>query len=619
MDRVTHWLRDNRASRVPRRVVCFDSEAFITRTPNEENHSFRLACLSFDLLDTDGNPTRPPRFNNLDSPALFWEALVACTAQSHRTVAFAHNLGYDIRLTAALEHLPRLGFKVKGIGLNPHSCWARLSDGKRTLWLCDSHSFLPAKLERIGQLLRLNKTPLPEQDAPMAEWWQHCATDVHVLREAILHFLRLLRSEDWGDFRLTGSAQATACFRHRFVQPRTLLVHSDVEALAAERRAAFAGRCEVWRHGKIRGPIYEYDFTSAYASIAQRCDVPARLWGEHTLLSPQRLRNVRQYQAILADVRVRTDVPVVPAILNQRILWPVGEFRTTLWDCELDLLESEGGSYEIERLWIYDRAPVLRTWADYVLGALGGNPPGDDPIAALVLKHWSRALIGRFGLRYPSLAEWGIDDDYDLSMQPVIDAPSQVVTNHLQVGRQIFEQTGMIESPNSIPMLMSWIMAKSRCWLWVLMRTAGLENTLYVDTDGILTNEVGRRAIEIPGHFEQPYEVRRKGRWTNAEIRSPRNLDIDDERRITGVPRRAAKIRPSTFQAEVWESFPESLRRKRPATIVVSERMFSVSDRDPRRTHLADGHTEPVRLTIDTQAAPHTGEPLPLTAALSAP
>src|SRR6266542_5415856 len=86
VNRVTHWLRDNRASRVPRRVVCFDSEAFITRTPNEENHSFRLACLSLDRLDTDGNPTRPPRFNNLDSPALFWEALVACTAQSHRTV-----------------------------------------------------------------------------------------------------------------------------------------------------------------------------------------------------------------------------------------------------------------------------------------------------------------------------------------------------------------------------------------------------------------------------------------------------------------------------------------------------------------------------------------------------
>src|SRR6266542_6430338 len=90
VDRVTHWLRDNRASRVPRRVVCFDSEAFITRTPSDENHSFRLACLSFDLLDTDGNTVSPTRFGNFDTAAAFWETLVECTAQSHRTVAFAH-------------------------------------------------------------------------------------------------------------------------------------------------------------------------------------------------------------------------------------------------------------------------------------------------------------------------------------------------------------------------------------------------------------------------------------------------------------------------------------------------------------------------------------------------
>lgn len=616
-DRPTHWLRLNAAARIPRRVICLDSEALKERSGHVETQRFRLAAASFDRLDTDGHTSSPTERVDAASPAELWDWVAGRTAQSHKTVLFAHKLDYDLRLTEGLEQLPRLGFRCKGIGLNPHSTWARFNDGKRSLWLCDSLTFLPATLDRIAGLLRLAKQPMPADDAPDSVWLERCRGDVEVLRAAILHYIRLVRREDLGDFRLTGSAQASAAFRHRFLEPKTLLIHNEPEALAAERRAAFAGRCEVWRHGKIRGPIYEYDFTASYARIARDHSVPSRLWGEHTLLPPHRLAKVREYQAVLADVVVRTEVPCVPAALDGRILWPVGEFRTTLWDCELDLLESEGGSYAMERMWVYDRAPLLHNWATWVLDGLDGKPPGDDPIARLMLKHWSRALIGRFGLRYPVLEDFATDDRFDLSLMPVWDEADQQTRMQLQIGQDVKLQTGVVESGNSAPMIMSWVMAKARCDLWQLMRLAGLENVLYVDTDGLLVNSVRWQRDSKTPHLLAIEGVRLKGEYSSADLRSPRNLDVGDDRRIAGVPRNSHRSSPGRFQAEVWESLPSSLRRRRSSRVVLSERQFSVKDRDPRRKHLPGGVTAPLRLPAGSSPACADPAAQPSAAALS--
>lgn len=595
-ERPTHWLRLNAASRTPRRVICFDSEAVKVRTRHTETQRFRLAVASFDRLDADANAHGLESAEFVGEPLELWKWVADHTAQSHKTVCFAHKLDYDLRLTDGLRHLPGLGFKCKGIGLNPHSTWARFSDGKRSLWLCDSLTFLPASLDKIAAMIKAQKKPLPADNAPDAAWLARCRGDVEVLRAAILHYIGFVKREDLGDFRLTGSAQASAAFRHRFLQPKTLLVHSDQSTIDAERRAAFAGRCEVWRHGKVKGPIYEYDFQASYARIAERYAVPCRSWGEHTLLPPHRLAKVRQHSAILCDVTVTTDVPTVPAPLDGRIVWPVGTFTTTLWDCELDLLESEGGSYEITRLWTYDRAPILRDWARWILDGLDGKPPGDVPLQQLVLKHWSRALIGRFGLRYPVLEEFGTDSEFGLSLMPVWDDVTQTNTTHLQLGQQVFEQVGTAESGNSAPMVMSWIMAKARCELWELMKVAGLDNVLYVDTDGILlaTKSFGPKlSLAVKGMTDR---VRLKQEFSSADLRSPRNLDVGDERRIAGLPRKAQRNGRDTYQGEVWESLPTALRKRRASTVVLTERRFTVADRDPRRNHLPGGATAPLYL-----------------------
>lgn len=594
-----HWLRLNHASRIPRRLVCLDAEADRELTRRGEEHLFKLACASFDRLDERGRPAGDTAWCDAFTPADLWRFVDGCTSTQHRTVVFAHNLAYDIRLTEALRWLPELGWEAKRVALNDHSCWARFARGDRTLMLCDSLTWLPVTLDLIAGDLGLPHQRLPADDAPATAWLDRCRSDVTVLRAAMLRLIAWLHDDDLGDFRPTGNAQASAAFRHRFLAERSVLVTWGADTRAAERRAAWCGRAEVWQPGLHRVQVVEYDFTAAYAHVAQREHLPQRLLGpcshKRKGFQVERLPSTMT----LYELDVDTDVPVLPADLHGGIGWPVGRFRTTVWDVEAALAEREGARLTVRRAWLYEAGPVLRDWADWTLACLNGHGPGADPLLRRVVKHWSRALIGRFALRYPALSYVRDEDEPDARIATLWDADRKLALKEIQVGRQVFEADGEEEAGSSTPMLMSAVMAHSRVRLWQLMRAVGPDELLYVDTDSVIVTAAGAERVDArlrQGHFPG---LRRKGEWKGADLRAPRNIDLGDERRVAGLPRRAGQLAPGQFQAEVWESLPASLRRGRPGKVFRLQRTFTIGQTDVRRRHLPGGLSEPYRLPVD--------------------
>lgn len=593
-DRKTHWLRKNAAARMPRRVICFDTEARQERSLLQSEHSFRLASLSFDRLDTEANVIGETVRLDFGTPEALWGYIVSFTDQKHRTIAFAHNLSYDLRLSNGLGWLPEFGFECRGIALNTYSCWAQFSDGKRTLWLCDSLSFVPAALQKIGELLKMEKPPLPDDNDSDEIWLARCRSDVEITREAMLRVIAFLRRDDLGDFRLTGSAQASAAFRHRFLQEKTLLVHDNQEALDAERRASWSGRAEVWRHGETLKPVYEYDYEYAYSRLAYDMDVPTKLIAEHSGIPWSRLERVMDKYAVVADVQVETGMPIVPTTYNGGICWPTGTFDSTLWDSELRLLRASGATIEVKRYWFYKRAPILREWAEWIMAQLNLDAKQLDPVIRLMLKDWSRALIGRFGLRYSTMDLIAEVERPDVCQRGIWNVDEQCEETHLQLGRQLFQQSARVESPNSTPMVMSAIMAAARVRLWNAMQAAGLEHIYYVDTDGLIIDAAGSKNLDSAIHEGRLPGLRRKAIYSGGIFRAPRNIDLGEYRRVSGAPKRAERLAHGIYRGEVWESLPAALRRHHIGQVFVHERTFHVSDTDRRRLHLDDGSTEPL-------------------------
>lgn len=597
-----HYLRGNKACRYPRRIITFDSEARVERTRQGERHTFRNACASFDLIDKDTLEPTKSELVDFDDHAALWEWVTRHARSHDRTIVWAHNLAYDLRVTRAFEWLPANGWQCDFIYPDTTKVVARFSRQGRKLTFTDTFAWWPVSLERIAAALGLEKVPLPRQNGSAEAWRVRCRQDVIVTRAAVLRLLSWLEANDMGNWRLTGAAQAMGAFRHRFMTDRQLLVHREPAALDAERRAAWSGRCEIYRWGPVRGPLEEWDFELAYLNLATSLDLPVALHGSTGRLDWGRYERLARRFRVVADVVVETAAPVVPAESGGRTVWPVGRFRTTAWDVELLAARARGARIEVEAAWLYRRGGALRRWGDWLLRALAAGNPDTDELTRILLKHWARALVGRFGLRYPDWRDAYSLDGCDVEYLPCLDVDTGEQTAYLQVGSQVRERIGLVEARDSMPAVMSYVMAAARIKLLEACEAAGDGNVFYVDTDSLLVNAAGGRRLRQWAADNTCPPLRRKAVYAGASLRAPRSIVVDNRMVQAGVPRNARSNGDGSFTGEVWEGLGESFKRHRPSEVRVTAKQFRLRAPDRRRHHLPNGATAPY--ILDVEGAP---------------
>ena len=160
-----HFIRPNEANRYPRRIICFDTEARIRTNTKFERQTFRLAYASYDQLD--GQTLEPIKSEQsaFFEPEHLWEWAAGKCKSKSRTIVFAHNLSYDMRISDALRILYGLGFELTFLTLDSNRTVARFKRKGASLILVDLSSWFPATLEKVGGLLGIKKVPLPSQDA----------------------------------------------------------------------------------------------------------------------------------------------------------------------------------------------------------------------------------------------------------------------------------------------------------------------------------------------------------------------------------------------------------------------------------------------------------------------
>jgi hypothetical protein len=406
----------------------------------------------------------------------------------------------------------------------------------------------------------------------------------------------MVEAGDLGPWSPTGPGQSHSAWRRRFLSCRPL-VHDHTRVIELERRAAWTGRCEAWRHGVLAGgPFIEYDLDAAYCEIAAGCELPRMLVGpieEHAAV--KRAVEVDRY-AILARVRVRCREAVLPTLHRDQIVWPVGTFETVLWDPELRLAIEAGCNVEYLESYAYRRGPVLRDVAAWILRELEDASLVGDGIRRRLLKHWARALIGRCGMRYRSWEPWGRAHEPDVTMGFILDYETGVERELLQVGHELKVLTDYEESRDSLPQIPGWVMSECRVRLWRLMQTAGLSHVVYVDTDSIIVDRAGAERIaeaETAGLLP-PLHV--KGRYSRMKVDGPRMLDVDHERRRSGIPLSAGIQDGTRLSGEVHRSLKRALMDRGISTVEIVERTFEPSALDIRRVHGCNGETSAVYL-----------------------
>jgi hypothetical protein len=605
-----HYLQPLQKTALPARHVIFDTETQPRRIAGAVEHRYATGCS--DTNERWGPTTR-------DTPEALWQAITAECRKGARTVAWAHNLSFDLRVSEALRWLPRMGFHLQGIVLERTASWASWTSKEHgSLICCDLYAWLPRSLDDIAKETGVSRETWGEDRyaaATLPELQARCMEDVQITRQAVQALLTWLQAEDCGPFRLTGSGQAHACWRKRFGAGKLpsymteierevkdgggVWVHGDPELRQIEREAMWTGRCEAWRHGEVDGPLYEYDMNLAYCRIAATHPLPVHLRGEHGWIGHEQFKALLAGGcAILAEVDIeRLTEPVVPARAGERMIWPVGTFSTVLWDPELQLLTEDNSlTLHIKRCWTYHTGPALKPMAEWIIMGLC-SPDTPAPIR-LLLKHWARALIGRMALRYRrwELYSWDLPE-LDCLLWTGRDEDGQPV-ERLQVGSESFTLADLEETETSVPQITGWVMSQCRARLWQLIQAACCENVLYMDTDSLLVGAIGHQRLHQIATLNPTVEAELvlKAKWDHATIHGPRNIELDQDRRLSGVPRSSTRVGPLEWEGTVMRGVKESIIRGELDHVAQLERTYHVNTHDPRRERYPDGSTRPYRL-----------------------
>jgi hypothetical protein len=604
-----HYIKRNEQAKVPSRFVIFDTEAIRERTKKGERQSWSLACATF--LEWTKRATVKQSITRYETAMDLWSAVSDFTRVGHRTVVYAHNLNYDLRISCALSLLPRLGWTLRDIRLDGRGSWSKWSRGKATLTLCDSASIFPVSLDILGKTFSMPKLPLP-QSTEREKLFERCERDVQILSTAIISYISWMRSGILGNWQMTGASQAWSHWRHSHYTHK-VLIHDNEEALKAEREAMYAGRCEAWRWGLYRGRTwYEYDWENSYPRIARDVGLPSRFVGTLTRTDFGNFESLSKRYCILAELEITTDSPCVPTTHDQRIAWPCGPFVSTLWDPEIRLLRENGATFRVRRAWLYKREPILKDWAEWILSSLHNKTAKIEPWQKLILKHWSRALIGRFGMRYRSWEEFGTAPTENVSVSHLLNLDDASQQQLMQVGTQLYISGPLREIDDGCPQITGYIMSEARAKLWHATQRIGMDHCYYMDTDSLIVDIDGHKAIQSAYGIDIFDGLRSKGAYHKLHIYGPRSIICNKKPSVSGMPKGSVKTEQDKWQGEVWRGATESIRLGEHDVVSIRNTEFRLRYNQRRRWFDSSGHTHPYHIGDNGCLSPEYTERIPV-------
>jgi hypothetical protein len=556
-----HRLRGNASSELPSRIVLLDTETRgVAIRPNLEEHRLRLFSALYWQRAGNKSPERE-EWRRGTMAGQLWEWLDRRVTAGKRLVVIAHNTQFDLQALGGAAELARRGWTVtKGIIDAERVIFRVEREGRSMLWL-DWYNYFRQPLERAADLLGVEYVPLPPPDAPDVEWQRRCDNDVRILRAAVGSWLDLLSSEDLGMFAPTLAAQALHAYRHRFME-HEILLGSRFADVRIERAAYMGGRCEALSLGKLTaGPYTLLDVNSAYAAVMGREAFPRRFIRGRGRSSRGELLNLLNDHLVVARVRLDTELPIWPARHEGRLVFPVGQFETTLTTPELKEAIRRRALDSVGEIAVYEPAPLFEKWVREIYALRLQYRAAGDHLREELVSAMLQALYGKFG---EHRREWRkVADEPELPdaiwSERDIDVGAERTFRRL--GGIVTEREIEGESYNSFPAIPAHVTAHTRLLLWRYVELAGIEHVHYLDTDALIVDEEGRE--NVAGYID-PARIgflKVVEESSEVEIRGPKDYRFGERERRKGVRADAVPTPEGRWRQREFLGLNAALRR----------------------------------------------------------
>ncbi len=469
---------------------------------------------------------------------------------------FAHWGGkYDHRYIIEEAHKRRWSFETIISGGSIILVTVRTPRG-REIHFCDSGRIMPDSVAKIGKAIGLPKLDVDRghlERIPIEDSINYCFRDCDIVLKALLEMKASL-AEVGGDFAYTLASMAS-----RWVRRSDVLKWGEVSVKTGKNKwapnahileadvfcepAYFGGRCEVFRRGTFKGPLYYYDIRSSYP-WSMLGPLPAYFRGFHAPTGGT-YSSLQKCGISEATVSVPSDtyLPVLPVRHQGKLVFPTGTFKGRWVNAELLAAYEAGARVDIHTQALFDEEAFLRPFVENFYSLRKRAIESEDAFRAYAYKILLNSCYGKlvetverhstvFGR---DLIRQALEADKEIFPTPVsglyiVKSEEQGPFRHVAAG--------------------SAITASSRLLLYRRLRECSEKGGIYYsDTDSILTDVLLDPEPDELGNLKLEYTV------AEAEIVAPKvyRLTLPNGEtiyRCKGIPIRKADGEADESQAK---------------------------------------------------------------------
>lgn len=564
--RFTHYLKANKKTEMPSRILFVDTEANINKLENGRiEQTLRLGCAIYYRMYRDRcgdyRQLEPKEyiFKNIDS---FYNILDDLIKEDSKLLVIAHNMAYDYTILKIDSYLSSRAYEIVLRSISS-AFIVNASSGSKTISLISSTNYYRMSLEKLGEIFGFPKTKVDFENVDDKELEEYCKNDTRVLAKVIIEHLKFVEKNDLGNFKATVASQAFACFRHKFLPPgKSLLIHTFEPVIDLELESYRGGRCEAFKIGKLEN-VYKLDVNSMYPYVMKNNMFPVEPSPKKIFIEPSKehLLKSLDYYFIIANCDLELNEPVI-GCKRKKLIFPVGKIKQTITSPEIKyILENPkcGEIKKINSMVSYLQIPLFSKYVDYFYG-IRTNAPNDA--VKTMAKIFLNSIYGKFAQRgYPveeKLKEGKqtriISKSMDLLNTYVLDnydLEDKKERKYIKLGESIYEIKPPLNrlSKDSMPVISSAVTSYARMYLWDLMTKAGLGNIYYCDTDSLFTNEIGYSRLIANGIIHDTKLGSLKLEETgNVNIFGVKNYVFNGESKLKGIKKDAVLVGENEYE-----------------------------------------------------------------------
>lgn len=538
-------MPDNRASYRPKRMLYLDTETKTRTVQGGEHHRMLLAWTCY--VRRGSKQAQGVRWHYHTDTYDLCRYIDSCTGKRERLYIFAHNAFFDLQASDFYHYFTRWGWKLDFSYDQGMTYILSIRKDTRNIKVLSTTNYFPYSLKRIGKLMGKEKREISFSGCSREELSDYCRRDVEIIKDAMEYWFNFLDIHDLGNFALTRASQALTAYRHRFKNPH-LTVAADTDIKEWERKAYFGGRVECFEIGEISGgPFITLDVNSMYPHVMRSREYPIRFLDYSDNPRTELFsRNLEKY-CVIAGVRLKTDEPAYPFLVNGKLIFPVGAFDTYLCTESMRYAWEKGHVEQVHDIAYYEKAHIFDNYVDFFMELKEQYGRSENWLMRDMVKILLNSLYGKFGQKKPVIEDED-DETYDGYWREEI---ADLITGELITVTKLFNRrittSGYTSGRWSMPSIAAHVTDYARMYLWHLIRSVGTDRVLYCDTDSIKIRKRDLPYVKWALDSHKLGALKTEDESRKLVIYGPKDYETEKTWKAKGVPKTAVRVSPGVY------------------------------------------------------------------------